>query len=300
MVEKIISYYRQGPQKKYFLLKVAVSTRKNERQLIYAIAISTNKKIEDLKEYIYDEFEYKEFLLESKRFLDLISKKQKIIEIEGFKIPFLETPNVDDYFIPTIEDEFNIGMPYKLFMIRVGNQVYAYGPLSHPDYPNYSSFYPFIKEHIGLDMIPGKLADFCVVFPIEKAYLSNFRVKRNKITFDVNGNLEGVYYTYYLKSEKEEKKNKVKAKRKNAIKFKGKIIEFELNLWYYKEKLDYFRTRNIDSKKLSQNSYWHKSESISEQKSTSTKKGSIFKKFIMNPWVIGIGAAVIGGQYYML
>ena len=46
MIEKIIEYYNEIPKKKYFLLKVAVSTRKKERKLVHAIALPTDTQIE--------------------------------------------------------------------------------------------------------------------------------------------------------------------------------------------------------------------------------------------------------------
>ena len=123
MIEKIIEYYNKIPKKKFFLLKVAVSTRKKDRKLVHAVAIPTDKKIEKLKEYIYDDFEYKEFLMQTKDFLNLLSTYQEVIEINGFKIPYTKHPQVDEYFITTVNDFYNLSKPYKIFRIRVGGGI---------------------------------------------------------------------------------------------------------------------------------------------------------------------------------
>jgi hypothetical protein len=294
MIEKIIEYYNEIPKKKYFLLKVAVSTRKKQRKLVHAIAIPTDTQIEGLKECIYNNFEYKEFLIKSEDFLNLISKRQEIIEIDGFKIPYTENPQVDERFIPTAEDFYDLSKPYELFRIRVGGESYAYGPLSHPELPNYSSFYPFIREHMGYDIQSGGAVDFCVLFPVEKAHMENLKITRSKIKFDVVGDLNNLNCTYYLKTEKEERKDKFDPKKINAIKYRGRIKEIELTLWHSKKKLDYIRTRHADSKKLSKDSYWSKSDVWPTDVGDEKEDKKSWQENILLYIIIGVLISVIG------
>ena len=294
MIEKIIEYYSKIPKKKYFLLKVAVSTRKKERKLVHAIAIPTDTQIEGLKEYIYNKFEYKEFLIKSEDFLNLISKHQEIIEIDRFKIPYSENPQVDEHFIPTAEDFYNLSKPYKLFRIRVGGESYAYGPLSHPEHPNYSSFYPFIREHMGYDIRSGGTVDFCVLFPVEKAHMENLKITRSKIKFDVVGDLNNLNCTYYLKTEKEERNDKFDPKKNNAIKYRGRIKEIELTLWHSKKKLDCIRTRNLEPKKLSKESYWSKSNVWPTDVSDEKEGKKSWQENILLYIITGVLISVIG------
>ncbi len=294
MTEKIIKYYNKIPKKKYFLLKVAVSTRNNERKLVHALGMPTDNQIAELKEYIYDDFEYKEFLMEPKEFFNLISTRQEVIKIHGFRIPYIKHPQVDEYFVTTVNDFYNLSKPYNLFRIRVGGESYAYGPLSHPEFPNYPSFYQFIKEHMDYDFKPGGTVDFCVLFPIEKAHMENLKITRSKIKFDVVGDLTNLKCSYYINTEKMEKKDKFDPRENNFINFKGKIKEIELTLWHSKRKLDYIRTRDINLKKLSKDSYWSNAREWSEYLEKRKQAKKTWQENIPLYILIGVITIVIG------
>jgi len=289
MIEKIKSYYVMGFQKKYFLLRVAVTIYNGKRTLMHAMAMPTDKKIKNLKRLKYDNADYAEFLLEAKEFFDLIFKREDKIIINDFIIPYTSHHSVDEYFIPTVEDSYDLKRPYNIFRIRIGGNPYCYGSLSHPDYPSYANCYDLIEEQIGTKLTPSSSVDFCVLFPIERARISNFKVDRNKFKFKIEGNLNHLICKYNIRTTKGVKRDELTPKENNIIKFKGKIIEFGLDLWYGNKKLDYVSTRHIDNSKLAKSSLYNYLDD-NKDKSNSNK---IFKKFIMNPWAITILGGVI-------
>lgn len=292
MIEKIESYYFNGPQKKYFLLKVAVTIHDGKRTLMHALAIPTDIEIKNLKRMKYDNADYAEYLLKSKDFFNLISQKKDELILKDFIIPYNEQCSVDEYFTPTADADYALKKPYKLFRIRMGSNPYCYSSLSHPDYPSYSNCYDLVNEQMSVKLNPSSSVDFCVLFPIERACIASFKVGLSRFKFQIKGNLNDLICKYNIRTTKEVKRDEFKPKKSNGIKFKGKIIEFGLDLWCGDNKLDCILTRHIDNSKLATTEGYGL---LYNNKKNKNKITSIFKRLIMNPWVITIiGGLIVG------
>jgi len=124
--------------------------------------------------------------------------------------------------------------------------------------------------------------------------MENLKITRSKIKFDVVGDLNNLNCTYYLKTEKEERNDKFDPKKNNAIKYRGRIKEIELTLWHSKKKLDCIRTRNLEPKKLSKESYWSKSNVWPTDVSDEKEGKKSWQENILLYIITGVLISVIG------